>query len=381
MDEGGAEDVDGAGEWEGAVDLEGNWCGRGTLWLSDHNHDDNPRDSRDGARWEGKMRGGERTGRGVEHFEDGASVAGVWHDGVLEGPGVYTSDDGDCIEGTFVHGAFEGGAREWSHDHELQFEGQYVDGAREGPGTAYLPFESGTLAGVWRNGAATGDGFAFTYPGGGVQLVGSWLDGEMVRAVVLRDGGGGSSGDGDRWFHADVATAASIATEPLLADPYEEGTVDVRPSTVCRASGTAATGSAGEGLFAKRAIKTDELCAYYSGTRSTHAEVDARPGWDSNSNTMSLAPHDDVTVIDVPPPWDALEHYCATLGHKANHAAEPNAEYRHVTHPRFGHIKSIWAIKDIAAGDEILVEYGYTDECPSWFTPDLYGKISRAAFG
>ena len=94
---------------------------------------------------------------------------------------------------------------------------------------------------------------------------------------------------------------------------------------------------------------------------------------------MSLAPYDDVTVIDVPPPWDTTDNYVATLGHKANHSSRPNAEYRAVFHPRFGLIKSVWAIEPIAKGTEILVDYGYTDDRPPWFTPDLYGPVTRAA--
>ena len=65
-------------------------------------------------------------------------------------------------------------------------------------------------------------------------------------------------------------------------------------------------------------------------------------------------------------------HYVPTRrhtpqGHKANHAFANNAEYVPVYHPRFGHIKGIRAVKPIAAGSEVLVNYGYTNQMPKWY--------------
>lgn len=52
-------------------------------------------------------------------------------------------------------------------------------------------------------------------------------------------------------------------------------------------------------------------------------QVDSRD-WAVNGNTISL---DEDTVIDVPQPFDQLENYCASLGHKANHSFTPNCTY------------------------------------------------------
>lgn len=52
-------------------------------------------------------------------------------------------------------------------------------------------------------------------------------------------------------------------------------------------------------------------------------QVDSRD-WALNGNTISL---DEDTVIDVPQPFDRLENYCASLGHKANHSFTPNCKY------------------------------------------------------
>jgi len=143
-----------------------------------------------------------------------------------------------------------------------------------------------------------------------------------------------------------------------LRDPYEVDTCTVGPS---REDG------AGEGLFAVRAIGPGELCAAYNGIRLTHAEVDARD-WALNENTCSL---DDDVVLDVPPELASTQVYCASLGHKANHAHDNNAEYAPFIHPRFGFIKSVRAISPIAAGEEITVDYGYDlegeDGVPGWY--------------
>ncbi len=37
-------------------------------------------------------------------------------------------------------------------------------------------------------------------------------------------------------------------------------------------------------------------------------------------------------------------------------------------HPRFGVIKAVRATTAVAAGAEVLVDYGYTDETPAWWT-------------
>lgn len=52
-------------------------------------------------------------------------------------------------------------------------------------------------------------------------------------------------------------------------------------------------------------------------------QVDSRD-WALNGNTISL---DEDTVIDVPHPFDQVDRYCASLGHKANHSFTPNCKY------------------------------------------------------
>lgn len=111
--------------------------------------------------------------------------------------------------------------------------------------------------------------------------------------------------------------------------------------------------------------------SFYNGVRLTHETVDGRD-WSRNANTLSL---DTETVLDIPPPFDRLDTYAASLGHKANHhvAACRNAMYDVYWHPRFGAIKCLRTLREVQAGEEILVDYGYgrkedgAYDAPSWY--------------
>jgi hypothetical protein len=161
-------------------------------------------------------------------------------------------------------------------------------------------------------------------------------------------------------FVHDPPTEHHISATPRVSDPYESSTVEVRASRIAHEC-------ANEGLFARRVVRRGQLLCYYSGLKLPFAAAEARPDdWSQSANVINLDPE---TAIDVPPPWDNPQRYRATLGHKANHASPPanNAEYCAVFHPRFGECKAIRAVLDIPQGEEILVDYGYTDESPHWW--------------
>lgn len=65
------------------------------------------------------------------------------------------------------------------------------------------------------------------------------------------------------------------------------------------------------------------FCSICTNQSITWTQVDSRD-WALNGNTISL---DEDTVIDVPQPFDQMERYCASLGHKANHSFTPNCKY------------------------------------------------------
>ncbi|CAE7892516.1 SETD7, partial [Symbiodinium microadriaticum] len=113
-----------------------------------------------------------------------------------------------------------------------------------------------------------------------------------------------------------------------------------------------------EGLFAKGPLRAGELCSWYNGLRCSHEEVNERD-WCLNGMTITL---DNETVLDVPVQFASTDVFRACLGHKANHRKPNNAKYDVFDHPRFGLIKAIRAVRDIAAGEEICCDYGYEGE-------------------
>ena len=79
-------------------------------------------------------------------------------------------------------------------------------------------------------------------------------------------------------------------------------------------------------------------------------------------------------VIDIPPELASTSKYCATLGHKVNHAngSDPrcNTEFDFCQHPRFGEIRCLRTRRAIQPGEELLCDYGYgkgVRKGPIWF--------------
>ena len=61
--------------------------------------------------------------------------------------------------------------------------------------------------------------------------------------------------------------------------------------------------------------------------RRTVQGVHCRPISRGCIHGWGLAWLDEDTVIDVPQPFDKMEMYCASLGHKGNHSFTPNCKY------------------------------------------------------
>ena len=88
-------------------------------------------------------------------------------------------------------------------------------------------------------------------------------------------------------------------------------------------------------------------------------------------NLMSF---DGPMKIHIPGPYWDISNFRATLGHKINHSFKyQKSAYGKAFHPRFGNIRSVYAIADINRGEEILINYGYRvgTMVPQWFS-DLY---------
>ena len=88
--------------------------------------------------------------------------------------------------------------------------------------------------------------------------------------------------------------------------------------------------------------------------------------------------------VSLPPEYSSLGSYRATLGHKVNHADEGevrpsasrnikcevatlqnNARFSVFTaHPVLGTVMAVVATRSISRGEEVLANYGYSDQFP-----------------
>ncbi|KAM9375981.1 histone-lysine N-methyltransferase SETD7 [Pholidichthys leucotaenia] len=323
-------------------------------------------------RFEGHFTHGEKNGKGKFFFFDGSTLEGFYVDDALQGQGVYTYEDGAILNGTYVDGELNGPAQELDGEGRLVFKGQYKDNIRCGECWVYYPDGGCVFGEVNDDGEMTGDSIAYIYPDSRTALHGSFVDGELIKArlaTVTSNQAGRPRFEiapNSPLYSYDKSTSTCIATHALLPDPYENQRVFVMDSTIK---------GAGQGLFAKMDTEADTVMAFYNGVRITHTEVDSRD-WALNGNTISV---DEDTVIDVPPPWDQTDRYCASLGHKANHSFAPNCKYDTFVHPRFGPIKCIRTLTAVQKDDELTVAYGYNHqsaeknglEAPDWYKREL----------
>ena len=141
---------------------------------------------------------------------------------------------------------------------------------------------------------------------------------------------------------------SSVLLAPTVPDPYEACTVKVAPSLI---------EGAGGGIFSSRPVREGEVVAYFAGL--TVEEGDAGDSeyainWEGGA------------TLDVP--LDLRQQgYCATLGHMACHSFEPNIQYVWASHPRFGRVRALRALRDLTVGEELLADYKYgLSKAPAW---------------
>ncbi|XP_059087861.1 uncharacterized protein LOC131884188 [Tigriopus californicus] len=171
-------------------------------------------------------------------------------------------------------------------------------------------------------------------------------------------------------FQFDQSTSIRISSTPLFRDPYEHHMVYVDHSGIPYA---------GEGLYAKQSIEPGTLISIFNGIRIrdfNSTETRFREGF---TDYKILLKRD--MSLDIPKDSQRTAKYCATLGHKCCHSFSPNADFRELYHPRFGHVMSLVAIDYIRPKTEILVSYNYhIDKSPEWYR-DLYFQHLRKVEG
>ena len=80
-------------------------------------------------------------------------------------------------------------------------------------------------------------------------------------------------------------------------------------------------------------------------------------------------------MINIPKSHWNIENYNATLGHIVNHNfVKANAQFNRATHPRFGSIRTVVALRNIKKGEEILCNYNYDE---SFAVPDWYATAYK----
>jgi len=213
-------------------------------------------------------------------------------------------------------------------------------------------------------GELTGPDIAYIYPDFRTAIRGEYLNGQLVsgrqcKVVSSRQVAGVVIptysevwGPSHTW---DPATATRISSSPLLQDPWEASMVAVRTSSMEQA---------GEGLFAIDALPCGSIVSLFNGIRLKTATVAAQNRAPSDYRIRLNADID----IDIPHECISLEVYSATLTHKANHSFTPNCEWSLIEHPRFGLIRALESLYDIAEGEEITVNYNLgMANGPEWY--------------
>ncbi len=124
-------------------------------------------------RFEGTLRDGQRTGRGVFTWANGNRYDGEWRDNERNGRGVFSTAAGDRYDGEWRDGMPNGrGAGTWVSGN--RYDGEWRDGKRSGRG-AYTFADGDRYEGEWRDGRPNGRGKG-TYRDGSV-YEGTWTNG------------------------------------------------------------------------------------------------------------------------------------------------------------------------------------------------------------
>ena len=309
---------------------------------------------------------GLRNRTGVRIFSGGetSKISGTWVNGFLTGRAKIEFTAGGYVEGVYRFGVLHGLAREFGIGGYLKDFSCFNNGVRIG--WIYKGMLGGgyVIGKVDTDGALTGEDIAFVYPDFRTaikgQFVGGVLEcGQECRVISSRQLGGVivpifSQVHGPD-FQYDLASTVRVCSQPLLQDPWEKNMVEVRPSKLEQA---------GEGLFAREDLPEKTVIALFAGVRLNTATVAAQNRPKSDYRIRLNADLD----LDIPHDSLSTSVYRATLAHKANHSFLPNATFDLMEHPRFGLIRALSSMVDIAKDEEILVNYNLgLSKGPDWY--------------
>ena len=277
-------------------------------------------------------------------------------------------------EGFCKKGLMHGFVRKYDTKDRMVFFGFYQNGIPSGVCWKIIP-NGGTMCGVVDDqGNFSGSEIVYLFPNFKTAFLGEFREnGELIQGQattlechvvengilvpLFKDPSGPI-------YHSDVANFETMSTSPMLMDPYESDTVEVRPSKV---------DGANEGLFARRYIPPNTYISWYNGLRRY-----PKTKWKTTDWVVSAYRIEDPTrdkgSLDIPEEFRDFENYRASLAHKTNHSFLPSAEIDDFVHPRFGLIPCIVSQTDIDVDEEIFIHYGYgLNHCPEWYA-DAWSK-------
>ena len=268
------------------------------------------------------------------------------------------------MEGIYKVGVLHGIAREFGIGGYLKEFSCFNNGVRIGWIYKGLIGGGYVIGKVDDKGDLTGQDIAFIYPDVRTAIKGQFTcgvleSGQECRVTSSRQVGGVivprySQVQGPSYSY-DPASALTISKQPLLQDPWEKNMVEVRSSKLEQA---------GEGLFAKEDLPEKTVIALFAGVRLKTATLAAQNRPKSDYRIRLNADLD----LDIPHECLSTSVYKATLSHKANHSFQPNATFDVMEHPRFGLIRALSSMIDIAKDEEILVNYNLgLSKGPAWY--------------
>lgn len=296
------------------------------------------------------------------------NISGEWVNGLLNGEVREELVNGGWIEGYYKDGVPHGFQREFGPKRmgvaNLRFVGRFYRGVLRGFCWWGLFDNSGWLCGeVDNKGEVSGD-FTYIYPDWKMAIKGEWKEEKLVRGQLCElEGSVMENGiripifskPSGPVYQYEKPSVKNIALFPLVPDPWEAKQVYVKDSGL---------NQGGEGLFAQKDLKPKEVISLYNGIKVRTSTFASEHMPRSDYKIRLNADID----MDIPKGFHLLENYCATLAHKANHTFEPNAEWTLFEHPRFGLIRSLTAKKEIAADQEVLVNYQMAmAKSPEWY--------------
>ena len=215
-------------------------------------------------------------------------MSGVWGPGGLQGEGRVVWEENRITEGWFRDGCLHGLTRKIEIKKFRTFVQQVSETrnmmmmmmmmevvwlGRHRGGVGWGQCWQWVDGGGWITGLLdsrghfTGDNIAFLYPDLTTAIVGRFQEGVLVSGLPAQVCGMRLvediavpefiiTGEKEEAVSFCRSSEESVGLQPLVRDPYESRTVEVRPSQV---------GGGGEGLFLRRNVTKGEIVAFYNG--------------------------------------------------------------------------------------------------------------------